>query len=87
MTTKPTPALTPGLHIFDPQGHAILVGLPGQFDPPRQVALLCSGGEVTICGATVRDPDVVDQFADRLHLIAQRMRDHRDRNQPEGAAQ
>ena len=74
--------LSPGLHVFDPLGHAILVGVPGQFDPPRQVPLLCTGGEVTIGGATVRDPDVVDQFADRLRLIAQRMRDHYARNRP-----
>lgn len=65
--------LPPGLHVFDPQGHAILVGEPGM-DGPRRVVVLCTGGEVTIGPTRVRDPDVVDQFADRLHLVADRMR-------------
>lgn len=69
--------LTPGLHVFDPYGHAILVGEPGQFDPSRHVAILATGGEINIGPAAVRDPDVVDQLADRLHVIAQRMRAYR----------
>ncbi len=68
--------LKPGLHVFDPYGHAILVGEPGQFDPSYHLPILATGGEINVGSAVIRDPDVVDQLADRLHLIAQRMRAH-----------
>jgi hypothetical protein len=66
--------LDPGLYPSDPQGHTQLVGQTTSWGEVRSLAVLDMGGVVTIAGVEVRDPDVLDRLAERLHQNAASMR-------------
>ena len=67
--TRNETRLDPGIYLSDPQGHTLLVGTND-----RSLTLLDMGGLASVAGLDVRDPDLLDRFADRLHQLADRLR-------------
>lgn len=62
--------LNPGIYLNDPRsGHAYLVGTNN-----RSLTVLDLGGVISVAGLDIRDPDHLDRLADRLHLLADRLR-------------
>jgi hypothetical protein len=61
-------SLPPGVYLSDPQGHARLVGVNG-----RAVTILDTGS-ITVGGIEVRDPEHLEMLADRLRMLAGRLR-------------
>lgn len=73
----------PGVYLYDPQGHALLVGS----DPTgevRTLVVLDLDGVVSVAGVEVRDPDHLDRMAERLHTNADRLRRRRTGPVPAG---
>lgn len=66
--TEPTNR-RPGVYLSDPHGHALVVGTNG-----RALTVLDTGGVVEIAGVHVTSAEPLEQLADRLVMLAGRMR-------------
>lgn len=66
--------LAPGIYPSDPQGHTLIVGQTVSYGETRAISICDMGNVVTIGGLEVRDPDILDQLAERLHANAAGLR-------------
>ena len=70
----PPTTLEPGVYPSDPQGHTLIVGQVASYGECRSISIGNMGGLISIGGIEVRDPDVLDQLAARLHANAASLR-------------
>lgn len=70
--------LDPRLYLSDPQGHALLVGTNG-----RALTVLDMGGLVDVASVHVTSPEGLEQMAERLRMLADRLRRRASESTPE----
>lgn len=58
----------PGVYLTMPAGHALLS------DGARSLVVSDLGGEISVAGLKVTDPDHLDELGEHLRLLANRLR-------------